>query len=182
MMYFKNDLEEIKRSLENHRQFYTAAAEAWEKVTIRKTKSGAEFKNLGAAVDGCKVGDYIGLGRELTVYFRTQRLSYESDELHIFGYLDELPAADPRRADYVRQTFRQKYELTPDEIRSKITHHIEFCRQRAHDYADQIERAEDLYVRFHAAVDAAVLQLEQATECSDKYTHQAIFHLITDCR
>lgn len=182
MMYFKYDLDEIKNQLEKYREFYTAAAAAWEGVTVRKTKTGAEFKNLGAALDGCRLGDYIGLGRELTVYFRTERGGYESDELRIYGYLDELPATDPRRADYVRQTFRQKYELTPDEIRAKIADHITFCRQRAADYAEQIERAEDLYIGFRSAVDAAVLHLKTVTKGREDHLQQTVFHLITDCR
>lgn len=186
-MYYKNTIDEMIDKLNAHKEHALRAAAAWEKVTIKKTKTGAEFKNLGAAVEGARVEfeQYSLCGaRKIVVTFRGARTMYDDDELRINGFIDELPATDPRRANYKRDLIRQMYAFTADEIRTAIKDHIEWLKESAADYNKQIIIAAEAAKKYRDAIKAAETTLVEtiSTAGIKNADRSSIYYLCTSTR
>lgn len=155
-MYYAKTINEITEEITRTAEHYTRAAEAWEAVEIKKTKSGAEFKNLGAALDGCRRVDEYGFDR-LSVVFRGYEKMYDNDTIDIFGYVDELPADDPRRAELPLRSgcIRTQYTLTPDEIRTRIAATVKNYRRIAAENESFLPGVAEAAKEYREAVEAA---------------------------
>ncbi len=183
-MYFKMTLDEIRADLEDLIDWNERAAQAWKNAKINKTKTGAEFAQLGRAVENCKIINEYGFERVM-VSFTTKRRMYEHDAIDIYGYLDELPADDPRRAgrSTVSGCCRAKYIKSADEICEAIKKRIERCEKAAADYADQLAKAAEATKAYREAVEAAEKALAEKVNIYSKigsqYANSYLYYAIT---
>lgn len=180
-MYYKHTLSEIAAELEYRREYAEKAMNAFKAVTIEKTKSGKEFENLTRALKGCKKIQEFGFDR-IAVYFSTSRKMYEYYTIDIYGYLDELPDTDPRKAAYIRQVIRQKYIFTADEIRARIEKEVNILSARVADYDRQIEKATAAAKKYRAAIEQAEKELSESLDTPGNIGHCSAYYLITDIR
>lgn len=180
-MYYKYTLSEITAELEYRRDYAEKACKALKAVTINKTKSGKEFDNLSRALTGAKKIQEYGFDR-IAVYFSTNRKMYEYYMIDIYGYLDELPDTDPRKADYVRQVIRQKYIFTADEIRARISKEIDILTARVADYDRQLEKATAAAKKYRAAIEQAEKDLSESLDNPGMTGHTSAYYLITETR
>ena len=114
--------------------------------------------------------------------FSTSRKMYENYTVDIYGYIDELPADDPRRADYVKSFMRQKYISTAEEIREKIRNEIKMLEDRENDYARQIAVAQEAAKKYRAAIESAEEELKKACDRPGQIGHSSAYYLITETR
>lgn len=185
-MYYKRTLEEVKRELERRAEKSTAAAAAWEAVTIKRKKDGGEYKHLAAAVEGARVQPDIIGNTEIAICFKAGG-RYEVESLSIYGYCDELPEDDPRHKKPDGGCWRIKYDFTAAEVEQKIKNHIEYLRSYAAECQTDAARAAELGKEYRDAIQAAEDKLTAAT---DHYKKQpdgrihtsSLFWLLTETR
>lgn len=186
-MFYKMTIDEIRADLENLIDYNERAAQAWKNAKINKTKTGAEFVQIGRAVENCKTINEYGFDR-LMVFFSTKRKMHERDTIDIYGYIDELPADDPRREGraMVSGCVRVKYIKNADEIREAIKKRVEYCEKAAADYADQLAKAEEATKAYRKAVAAAEEALAEKVNIYNKigshYANSHLYYSITETR
>ena len=184
-MYYKRTLEEVITELEKRAEKSTAAAAAWEAVTIKRKKDGGEYKHLAAAVEGARIAPDIIGNTEISICFKTGG-RYETEGLSIYGFCDELPEDDPR---YKKPSggWRIKYDFTAAEIERKIKKHIDYLRRYAAECRTDAARAAELGKAYRDAIQAAEDKLTAATDHykkqPDGHIHtSSLFWLITETR
>lgn len=180
-MYYRHTLSEITAELEYRRDYAEKALQALKAVTINKTKSGKEFDNLSRALTGAKKIQEYGFDR-IAVYFSTNRKMYEYYTIDIYGYLDELPDTDPRKAGVCKGIFRTKYTLTAAEIRTKIEKEISMLAERVADYDRQIKKATAAAKKYRAAIEKAEKDLSESLDNPGMIGHTSAYYLITETR
>lgn len=180
-MYYKMTLDQIRAELEYRKEFAGKASAALGGVTIEKTKSGKEFENLSRGLKGARKIQEFGFDR-LSVVFSTSRKMYENYTVDIYGYIDELPTDDPRRANYIKSFMRQKYILTAEEIREKIRREIEILTDRENDYTRQIAVAQEAAKKYRAAIESAEEELQKVCDRPGQIGHSSAYYLITETR
>ena len=181
---FKNNLNDVKRELNNRLAQDKSILASWENVKINKKKNGEDYKVLSKAIEGARVCDYIELGNQIIVYGYGQDNRYYEDNILIYGYLDELPDTDERKKAYKRSFIRQKYQFTADEIKKAIENRIEWLRLDIANLERDIEEAETLYNAFHEKIKEAfaIFGTEKSVDKNGKTvnTTRAITYLIKE--
>lgn len=160
-MYWKNDIETIETSLKKNLDHYRKAAEALSAVVIAKKKNGDEFANLTNAIKNARRVNEYGFDR-LQVVFESANARYDSVSVNLYGYQDELPKEDPRRAAPVVGCVRQKYELSADEVRAAVKAAAENYSRLAEKTEKELTIARDYITAFRVAVEEAEEKLMQA--------------------
>ena len=165
--------EEIIKELEDRKNWYLAAAKAWDAVTIEKTKSGKEFSQLARALKNAKVSDFYEKAThpKINVYFKTGS-KYNSDDLQAYHYMDELPKTDPRREEKTTiNCLRRTVKKTPDELREDIKKKIENYKALAEKEQKQIDKAADIIDTFEKAFKDFKLNLEKESGKNSSLYH-----------
>ena len=168
--------EEIKADFKNSMNWYIAAAEAWEAVTIAKKKNGEEFQQLARAIKGAKASYFCKWGThpQLSINFYNGN-KCETDTIDIFYYMDELPKTDTRREEHTTSGYMRKtVYMTPDEIRNKIKERAAAHREHAAEYKKEIERTDSVYNDFSGKFSALMNELKNLCGGSDSSLYYAI--------
>ena len=155
-MYFKNDLNSIKRQMECSIMFYKAAADAWDKVVIKRKKNGDDFADIGRAIEGARVYKSYNFDEkpQAHIYITTGR--NEDTTVELWGYCDELPKDDPRHDTPNNPTWsRAKYTLTAAELEKRIAARVSYYREYAAELERELLRADELFAEYRNAIKAA---------------------------
>lgn len=155
--------DEIIRELEEKKEWYLAAAKAWDAVTIEKTKSGKEFLQLARALKNAKVSDFYDKSSHprINISFKTG-YKYNTDDLQAYIFMDELPKNDPRREERTTiNCLRRTVKKTPDELREDIKKKIESYKALAEKEQKQIDKAADIIDTFEKAFKDFKINLEK---------------------
>lgn len=158
----RKNKEEIIRGLEEKRDWYLAAAKAWDTVTIEKTKSGKEFSQLARALKNAKVSSVYSKEThpKVTVYFKTDR--YEHDEIDAFLYMDKLPECDPRREkETAYGIMRKTVKKTPEELRQSIQELAKKYKTYADEKQSEIEKASGIIDKFEEDFSAFIENIRE---------------------
>ena len=179
-MYYKYNLEEIKKELETRKDSKKEALKMWRAVQIKTKKDGSEFKQLTRALEGAfEIYEYGW--RRLAVYYWTPARGYEKDTIDIYGYIDELPKEDPRsELPHTIGCLRSKYDFTAAEVREAINKRIRKLQEDIVSLNAQIKKADFLYTRYREAVEEAERTLSEATK--NGIFNNSLYHLITETR
>ena len=179
-LYYKYNLDEIKKELETRKDSKKEALKMWQAVQIKTKKDGSEFKQLARALEGASEVYEFGW-RRLAVYYRTPARRHEEDTIDIYGYIDELPKEDPRSEQpHEIGWMRNKYDFTAAEVREAIKKRIRELQSDIVSLNAQIKKADFLYTRYREAVEEAERTLSEATK--NGIFNNSLYHLITETR
>lgn len=184
MFYFKyKSVDEITNKLNEYINEATAKREAWAAVAVLKRKNGEEYERIGQAVKGARFGGYYPVEDKEHPYLTvTAQKSgrYYTDSLQAFFYVDELPADDPRRQNYVRSFLRQTTPATPDELRRMIAERVEALTKTIKEYNDQIAAAPKAFEHFREAIEEADRKLKSEALADKSIYFSSLYYLITE--
>lgn len=151
------EVKKLQEKIKGYVEEYTAKAEAWEKVIIKRKKDGTDFANLNQSFDGASIGKYTPVEDKkhpyLTVSYSTPR--WGSDSIQIFVYCDEEDKSYKNKS-FVRDT----RILTVDEIEQKIKDHITYCKEQAKIYTNDLPKIEKAMTDYAEAVKTAQEKLK----------------------
>lgn len=185
-MYFKHtNLDSIITELKRQLDDAECSLEAWECVKVNKKKDGGEFAQLQRAIEGGKLYDYIGIKNgKLSVVYMTRFQGWQTDEIYVYGFLDELPDTDERKKEYSRQLIRQKYWFTADEVRAAVKKHIEYKKQRISDLNKLIDIAPGAFAQYRGAIEQAEHEMREKVVLHRErmYPCRTLEYLLTETR
>lgn len=159
-MYYKMTIDEVIARLTENAEHHERAAAAWRAVEVCKKKDGKEFSDIGRAIKGARKYQEYGFDR-VRVDFRGYRRMYDDDYIDIYGYCDELPDGDPRKVN-THSFLRDKYIINADELRARISAHIEREEGYAKEYRDALVNAREAVKEFRETIEKAEEKLENA--------------------
>lgn len=173
MHYYKyHTTEQVKEQLVRRLENAIAAEEAWKKVVVNRKKNGEEFAQLSRAIDGARLTDCYGM-MYLTVYYQSH--GYQQDEFLTYGYIDELPEDDPRRAGKPLHSgyTREKYDYTAEELREKIAGRIDYWHNIAEEYKADLQNIDAIVTEYRNAVAEADKRLRERAS-------MGLYYLVTE--
>ena len=148
-MYHRNNLDNLKTELRARADYYTAAAEKWKTVTIKKTKSGAEYKKIGAAIENAYIYKMFSWSEpELCAH-----IDYRDNK-----YCAHLLPMIRKNEDGTRR------ETTAEELRESIAERVQYCESEAEKYKKSLEIVDKIYNDYYTAINAATEKLYKDTE------------------
>lgn len=185
-MYFKNDLEAIKKQLAKRAMFDKAAAAAWSKVEIKRKKNGEDFQNLKAALVGANLYRSYSFDEYPQMHIYITAGFNEDTSIETYGFCDELPKDDPRHDTPASKWVRATYQLTAAELEKRIAERVEYYTTRAAELERELEQAETLYNEYREAVKLAEDRLSETLKhyrkVDGKMHTSSLFWLITETR
>ena len=156
-------LMDIKADLKQYANETEKKISLWKEVKRVYKKDGSDFQSFGRNFTGCKVeqkdwGNADDM--ELVVSDWTPSGGYVKDSISIKVLEDDLketPAPD-RVVKYPH--LRAYVLLTPSEMETAISGHIEVLEKRLASYREQFLLADRAYQQFREAIDNALKDLK----------------------
>lgn len=179
-----NNLESIIEKLKLYRAEHFAKCEAWEGVTLKKKSDGGEYARIGDALTGGARLMYpfyesSKLHPEIKIYISAGGRAVE-DDIKIFGFLDENPAAAESHEIRRESCYRATYILNADEIREAIQKRAAWHAAMIESYAQQIKAAKKAYNQYKNAIKRAEEALKANSGCLGERYHNSLYYAIKE--